>query len=93
MNLSVSHWDNTIGYASGSNPYKFGEPGYYSFLQTGSNTSANASSNGDTLAAMKAIQFLQNRSGAGAACEWRLPVNHFLSEDPGRRTAGCTRCR
>lgn len=62
MNLSVSHWENTIGYASGQNPYNFGEPGYYSFLMSGSNVSASDPSNGDTLAATKAIEFLSNRS-------------------------------
>ena len=72
MNLSVSHWENTIGYASGQNPYSFGEPGYYSFLMSGSNVSASDPSNGDMLAATKAIEFLNSRSVRAGCVTSRL---------------------
>ncbi|EDQ87261.1 uncharacterized protein MONBRDRAFT_27473 [Monosiga brevicollis MX1] len=62
FNLSVSAWAGNIGYASGSNPFPFGETGYYSFLRTGAGA-VNASdlSNGDTLGVHNAINFLNSK--------------------------------
>lgn len=60
MNLSVSEWQSTIGFASGDNPYSFGEPGYYSFLMGGANVSASDPSNGDTAAMLAAVKWLNN---------------------------------
>lgn len=66
FNVSVSNWKNDIGYASGGNPYQFGEPGYYSFLNSGSNVSASDPSNGDTQAMLDAVAFLKSKYAFGS---------------------------
>ena len=61
LNLSVSHWDAKIGYASGPNAFDFPQPGYFSFLSSGSNISGADESNGDYAAVRQAISFLQSK--------------------------------
>ena len=61
FNLSVSHWEQKIGYASGTNAFNSPEePGYFSFLSRGSNISGADESNGDFAAVRQAIKFLQS---------------------------------
>ena len=60
FNLSVSEWENDIGYDSGKNAYEFGESGYWSMLSTGGSKSSNDPTNGDLKAVLKAIEFLNS---------------------------------
>ena len=60
FNLSVSEWENDIGYDSGHNAYNFGESGYWSMLSTGGEKLSNDTSQGDMRAVVKAIDFLNS---------------------------------
>lgn len=60
FNLSVSAWDNTIGYDSGHNAFPFGESGYWSMTSTGGEKHANDTSQGDLGAVKKAVEFMQS---------------------------------
>ena len=61
FNLSVSYWEQKIGYASGSNAFQHPtDPGYFSFLSTGSKTSGSDKSQADYEGAMEALSWLQN---------------------------------
>ena len=60
FNLSVSGWEQDIGYDSGHNEFEFGDAGYWSMLSSGGKTPANSTKNGDFRAVNKAIQWLQN---------------------------------
>ena len=56
FNLSVSHWEHKIGYASGHNAFRSPQdPGWFSFLSSGSNKSGADESNGDYAAVSAAI--------------------------------------
>jgi arylsulfatase A-like enzyme len=60
FNLSVSEWENDIGYDSGHNAFQFGESGYYSMLSTGGKKLSNDTTNGDLKAVQKAIEFMKS---------------------------------
>jgi hypothetical protein len=55
FNMSVSSWENDIGYDSGHNMFKFGEAGYWSMLSTGGQKHANDTSQGDLKAITHAV--------------------------------------
>lgn len=58
FNYSVSYWENEIGYDSGKNRYAFNESGYWSMLYSGGSKMSNDTSNGDTAAVLKAVEWL-----------------------------------
>ena len=58
--LSVNEWKNVIGVEHGSNPYPYPQPGYYSFLYTGSNIYGNNTKNGDYKAVLMLRIFNSN---------------------------------
>jgi arylsulfatase A-like enzyme len=60
FNMSVSSWENDIGYDSGHNMFNFGEAGYWSMLSSGGKKHANDTSQGDFKAVTKAIDFMNN---------------------------------
>ena len=60
FNMSVSSWENDIGYDSGHNMFKFGEAGYWSMLSTGGQKHANDTSQGDLKAITHAVEFMNN---------------------------------
>lgn len=61
FNLSVSNWSQTIGYPSGSNAFKPGEAGFFSFLSQGSNSSgADPSKCADYKGVVDALEWLNN---------------------------------
>eukprot|EP00945_MAST-04E_sp_MAST-4E-sp1_P004353 g4353.t1 len=61
FNLSVSAWEQDIGYDSGSNAFKFNESGYWSMLFTGGTSEGNDTAHsGDLRAVKKAVEFMQN---------------------------------
>jgi len=60
FNLSVSEWENTIGYSSGSNKFTYGEAGYFSFLSKGGSQLGNSTKNADYMAAVDAVQWMSN---------------------------------
>ena len=60
FNLSVSSWENDIGYDSGRNRFAFGEAGYWSMLSEGGKKHANDTSQGDLRAVTKAVHFMQS---------------------------------
>jgi len=61
FNLSISHWENVLGYPSGGNAYDYNESGYFSFLSTGANVSGtDANVSNDLKAHMLGVDFLQN---------------------------------
>lgn len=55
---SISEWKGSIGYDSGENTFEFGEPGYWSFLFSGSSLSGkDPSQSGDYKGVLDAIDF------------------------------------
>ena len=57
----MSDWQGIIGCPEGSNAFKFGEPGYYSFLHNADKKLGNESTSGtDYAAVLKAIDFMNN---------------------------------
>ena len=61
FNLSVTSWENDIGYDSGHNMFAYGEAGYWSMLSDGRGAKhANDTSQGDLLAVTKAVHFMQH---------------------------------
>ena len=92
-NLSLSYWENDIGYGSGSQAVTFPNAGAFSFLSTGSNVSGADPSQGDYKGTLRVLDFLQHSPpepfslfltsrGAhppyGAPLEWH---NKFSPED------------
>ena len=90
FNLSVSEWENDIGYDSGHNAYKFGESGYWSMLSTGGEKLSNDTSQGDMRAVVKATIFSilirQNfcNFSADAWCTSSLRSTEGLSRTSGQ---------
>ena len=56
--IYYSEWKNQIGVQAGKNMFEYPDAGYYSFLYTGSNVSANDTSNHDLLAVETAKNFM-----------------------------------
>ena len=61
FNLSVTDWGGSTGVNMGKNPFKPGEPGYYSFLSgPGEHYGNESEHNGDYQLVLSALDFMQN---------------------------------
>lgn len=61
LNLSLSYWENDIGYPSGKQVVPYPEAGAFSFLSTGSNASgADSQKSHDYRGVLKALDFMAN---------------------------------
>eukprot|EP00750_Incisomonas_marina_P013985 INCI17580.5.p1 GENE.INCI17580.5~~INCI17580.5.p1 ORF type:complete len:590 (-),score=92.06 INCI17580.5:474-2243(-) len=61
FNLSVSYWESSIGYKSGDNAFSNpDQPGYFSFLSTGSDVSGADLSNADYKGTMEAVAWMND---------------------------------
>jgi choline-sulfatase len=57
---SVTDWKEEIGVAMGGNAFKFGEAGYYSFLNEPAAVLGNSTKNGDFAAVQLALDFIKS---------------------------------
>lgn len=57
--LAANEWIGDIGVQSGNNLFKYGEPGYYSFLYSGGDSYGNDTKNGDYKAVVTAQNWLE----------------------------------
>ena len=60
FNLSVSEWKGGIGYPSGSNAFNYPEAGFFSFLNTGSETPGNSTQSQDYDGVLDAVKWMKN---------------------------------
>ena len=86
FSLSVNEWASAIGVNTGSNPYPYGEAGYYSFFREASKNLGNNTSNGDYKAIVMAQEFINNNPpepyiifipGMGGHPPYGAPSNYY----------------